>query len=188
MHGDLKLAGRQMLLAGGIPKERIPDKEKAGIIPNTLYFPADFTSLKHDKLPGRPPKDLHFDTTCSSTGCSSNRDAARIPGGVAAKAEQHKLDVYWKRLREAGIDLASAPRLVPMAVESGGRMGEHLLAFLGEFARFSQKKSLRRCWIQKISALVHLKFADYILTACAIAESSSIKFSHQSSSITPLGV
>ncbi len=65
-----------------------------------------------------------------------------MPGGVAAKAEQYKFDLHWKRLQAAGIDIASAPRLVPLAVESGGRLGDHFLAFLGELSRLldSQRK------------------------------------------------
>ena len=69
------------------------------------------------------------------------------------------------------MDLSRVPRMIPLAIESGGRLGVHWLAFLGELGRFSSKKHLRRAWIQRITAAFHLK-TDLILTACALGQIS----------------
>ena len=48
----------------------------------------------------------------------------------------------------------------------------HTLAFLDELARTSGKRFLKRTWLQKLVAAVHLSFADLILTSCQLAERS----------------
>ena len=155
---------------------RVPRKELQGIIPHSADEPSDLSILEFDKQPGQLPTDLHMDAVSKSVACETYCEDALIPGKVVMDAENFKLNKYWKRMVASGMDPAQIPRFVPLAMESGGRMGDHWLAFLGELARSCGKKHIRRIWIQQITSAFHLKAADLILTACALAHKTTPNF------------
>ena len=111
-----------------------------------------------------------MDAVSKSIACETHCEDALVPGKVAQEAEKLKINKYWMRMLNSGMDPAQIPRFIPLAMESGGRMGDHWLAFLGELARASGNKHMRRVWVQQITSAFHLKAADLMLTACALAQ------------------
>ena len=166
MHNAVVSTLRDIALADlGHPKHKLAAEEPGLRADQTR--PADL-SLKDYDGPGR---HLYIDVTITSAYTKTNFPHASTPGNLSAIAENRKFTAD----RRSGQPLQHSHRLVPFAIETNGRLGDHAKSLLREWhSRLSRAKrsktptrrvNLYQTWSQRIVVTLRLSLARALLHA-----------------------